>query len=166
MFLQKSTEPAQLELEPLIIFALKVNGFLRFCVIYRNLNVVSKTDSWFISRMDECIKILLEMAVFSNSYANSSYLQVTVGETDRDKTVFTLHYVQYSFVKMVLDLWSVAGAFQRTMNVILSLVIWQLALVYLYDTNVFSFSPSDHIGQVRRILSLLQDTKILRSWKM
>lgn len=50
--------------------------------------------------------------------------------------------------------------FQRTMNVILSAVCWQFALVYLDDIVVSSMFPRNHIERVRQLLQLLYNAVV------
>lgn len=64
MLSHKVMEPAQTEWAARIVFALKKDGSICFCVDYRKLNAVTKRDSYAIPRMDECIHSLGEVEVF------------------------------------------------------------------------------------------------------
>lgn len=58
---------------------------------------------------------------------------------------------------MPLGLEIASGTTQRAMDIILSSVKWQCALVYLNDIVIFLKSLDEHIDQVRQVLTLLND---------
>ena len=62
----------------------KKAGTRRFCVEYRLLNVVTKTDSYPPPRMDECIDSLGEDTIFSTLDCNAVNWQVAIVPEDRD----------------------------------------------------------------------------------
>lgn len=94
-------------------------------------------DSHPIPLMDECIDSFGESAELATVNANIGYLRVKVVAADSDKTGFTFHHGLYRFVRMPFGSKNVSRAFQRTMDVILSQVRWQVALVYLDYIVVF-----------------------------
>lgn len=77
------------------------------------------------------MEFLCKATVFSKLNPNSGYLQVEINEKIRDKTAFTLHHELYGFIGIPFGLLNAPGTCQRTMDVTLSLVKWQFALVYL-----------------------------------
>lgn len=52
------------------------------------------------------------------------------------------------------------GTFQKRIDLILSTVKWQLALVYLNDIAIFSKTPERHINHVRTVLAILRGTGV------
>lgn len=110
--------------------------------------------------MDECIFSLGEAEVFSTLNANSSYWQAEVKETNRNKTAFTSYHGLHRFVQMLSGLKNIPGTFQWAMEVIMSLVKWQSALVYLDDIVVFSRSLRNQINHVKQVLSILKDAGV------
>lgn len=115
--------------------------------------------------MDERIDSLGEATVFSTLDANGSYWQIEIEKSDRDKTAFTSPHGLYRFIRMPFGLRNAPGTFQRTMDVILSTVKWQFALVYLDDIVVFSRTPVEHIDHVRHVLTLLHDDGVILKLK-
>lgn len=154
MLSQKFIEPAQMEWTAPIIFAMKKDRMLRFCVDYRKLNAVTKLDSYLIPRMDKCNAFLGNAAIFSTSDANSGYWQVEIEEADRDKTAFNLHHRLHRFVCMSSGLRNASGTFQRTMDVISSTVRLQFVLVHKHGIVISSKSSQAHIGYVHNVLTL------------
>ena len=138
------------------VFAPKKDGSLRFCVDYRRLNDVTVRDSYPIPRMDECLDSLGDAKIFSTLDANTGYWQVEIDEQSRSMTTFSSHWGVYRFKRMPFGLRNAPATFQRALDVILSSVRWQSALVYLDDVIIFSRNFEDHVRDVQTTLSLLQ----------
>ena len=149
-------EPSSSEWASPIVFGPKKDGKLRFCVDYRKLNALTIRDSYHIPRMDECIDSLGDAGIFSTLDANSGYWQVEIHPEDKDKSAFSSHFGLFRFTRMPFGLRNAPATFQRVMDVILSSVRWQFALVYLDDVIIFSRSVEEHFAHVRTVLSLLQ----------
>lgn len=73
MLKQDVMEPTTTERASPLLFARRKDGSLRFCDIYETLKAVATRDSFPLPRMDECIKPLGEVAIFSTIDANSGY---------------------------------------------------------------------------------------------
>lgn len=69
-----------------IVFPLKKDGSLRFCVDYRKLYAVTNSKFNSIQLMDECIDWLGGAAVFCTIDANSGYMQTKIEHGHRDNT--------------------------------------------------------------------------------
>lgn len=142
------------------VFATKKNGYLRFCVDYRCPNAVMNRDLYPIPRMDKCIASLDEAAVFSTLDVNSRYGQVQRDKAERDKTAFTSHHGLLQFIRMPLGIRNAPGTIQQVVYAILSPVRRQYTLMYLYDTDIFSGTPQEHIRHVRKALPLPRDAGV------
>lgn len=59
-------------------------GTKRFCVNFRQLNKVTKSNSWPLPIIDN----LLDASYFTSLDLKSGYWQVLVSDEDREKTVF------------------------------------------------------------------------------
>ncbi|CDF38306.1 unnamed protein product [Chondrus crispus] len=103
---------------------------MQFCVDYRKLNAVTVRDSYPLPRMGECIDSLGDA-------------------TDRDKTTFASHSGLYRFLRMPFALKNAPATFQRAVDIILSRVKWETALVYLDDCGFFDTSVT-YLGHVIR----------------
>lgn len=65
MILREVLEPAQREWASHIVFALKTDGLLHFCVNYRKLNAVTNQLAYPIPCEGECIDPLVKEMIFS-----------------------------------------------------------------------------------------------------
>lgn len=63
-------------------------------------------------------------------------------------------------MRMPFGLCSASYTFQRTMDVILSTIGWQFALVYLDNTVNLLKPPQEHIGHARVVLALLHNAGV------
>ncbi|CDF37529.1 unnamed protein product [Chondrus crispus] len=114
-------EPATAEWASPVVFVRKKEGTMRFCVDYRTLNAVTVRDSYPLLRMDECI----------NSLGDAT-------------TTFASHCGLYRFLRMPFGLKNAPATFQRAVDIILSRVKWETALVYLYDVIIYSKTVTEH----------------------
>lgn len=128
----------------------------QFCVAYFQFNVVSQPRTYQISRKDECSASHEKATVFSTLDANSGYWKIEIDDADKDKTEFLFHPDFYCFIWIFFKFHNAFGTFQRTVDMILSSVKWQLALVCIDGLVFFSKTPQQHINHVRKILSLLK----------
>ena len=153
-------EPSMAEWASPVVLVPKPDGSKRFCIDYRRLNALTIRDSYPIPRMDECIDSLGEATVFTTLDANSGYWQVEIAPEDRDKTTFTCHEGLYRVIRMPFGLKNAPATFQRAIDIILSRVKWQYALVYLDDVIIYSKTVEEHFRHVRTVLTLLQSAGI------
>lgn len=77
-------EPAQMESAAPIIYVSMEDGTVQYCANYRQLNVATMRDSYWISRMQECIEALGKATVFSTLEENSGYWQIKIDDADKD----------------------------------------------------------------------------------
>ena len=72
-----------------IVLVKKKDGSTRFCVDYRELNNVTRKDSYPLPRMDDTLEALNGATWFSTLDLNSGYWQVEVHPSDGEKTAFS-----------------------------------------------------------------------------
>ena len=154
-------EPTSAEWASPVVFVHKKDGTMRFCVDYRKLNAVTVRDSYPLPRMDECIDSFGDATVFTTLDCNSGYWQVEIAEEDRDKTKFASHSGLYRFLRMPFGLKNAPATFQRAVDIILSRVKWETALVYLDDVIFYSRTVTEHMAHVREVLRLLHTAGVL-----
>lgn len=149
-------EPVQSEWASSVVFAPKKDGTLRLCIDNCILNSLTVRKSYPIPRMDECFDFLGEAATFSTVDCNSGYWEVEIPEEDRDKTELFSHHKLFRFTCMPFGLKNSPATFQRIVDIILSRVKLQFAMVYLDDEIIYSNTVVEHFDHVREVLSLLR----------
>lgn len=134
----------------------KKEVFLRFCVEYRNLNVMTIRNSYPISRMDELIYSLGDADIFITLDANFGYWKIQMDPAARHLTTFTSHVGLYHFPHMPFALKNALATFQLKMDIILAYVRWQFSLVYLDAVIMFSKTIYDCFEHVDPVLQLVR----------
>src|SRR6218665_3619630 len=131
----------------------KKDGSIRFCIDYRQLNAITKKDSYPLPRVDDCLDALAGACWFSTLDLRSGYHKVAMNPEDADKTEFVTRRVMFRWRVMPFGLSNAPGTFQRLMDIVLSGVNFEMCLVYLDDIIVFSSTPEQHM---QRMISVLQ----------
>lgn len=107
-------------------------------------------------RINNCKDPLSKMIIFSTLKANIKRWNIQNDNTNKDKTALTSHHGLYRFERIPIELCSRIGTLQRSVDVILSSVECEFALVYLNDTVVLNKMPQQDIDHVHKVLPRLQ----------
>lgn len=107
--------------------------------------------------MDECIDSLGDAKRFTTLDCYPGYSQVELAPEDPDKTAFTFHHGLYRFKHIPFGLKNAPGTFEREIDIILSSIRWQQALVYLEDIIVFSATVQEHLQHLATVLEFLDN---------
>ncbi|KAJ1196314.1 hypothetical protein NDU88_000185 [Pleurodeles waltl] len=128
---------------------------MRFCVDYRGLNQVTKTDAHPIPRADELIDTLASAKYLSTFDLTAGYWQIKLSEDAKPKTAFSTIGGQYRFTVMPFGLKNAPATFQRLVNTVLQ-GLEAFSAAYLDDIAVFSSSWDDHLVHLWKVLEALQ----------
>ena len=66
----------------------KKYGIMRFCVDYRQLNMVTIKNKYYFPRIDDVMDPLVGASVFSKIYLRLGYHHIQVKDEDIPKTTF------------------------------------------------------------------------------
>ena len=127
-----------------IVLVRKKDGQLRFCVDYRKLNQVTKNDAHPLPRIDDTLDALKNARLFSTLDLRSGYWQIPIDPKDQAKTAFVTHNGLYEFLRMPFGLLSAPSTFQRTMEIVLSGLSFEVCLCYLDDVIIYSQDFEQH----------------------
>lgn len=150
-------KPAQAERALLIVFVSKERR--QFLKVFRpsQTNAMTKQNSYLIPLLEKSIDIQGNATVFSTLYTNSINQKVEIGVASSDKTAFTSHHELFQTGRMPFRLRNPSGAFQKTIDIIVSAVKSQFALVHLDNIVVFFKSSEKYAVHVCTVLTLLGD---------
>ena len=87
-----------------IVLVRKKDGTYRFCVDYRRLNAVTKTEVYPLPRIDDYLDALSGAKYFTTLDLASGFWQVAMEEGSADKTTFVTHEGAYKFKVMPFGL--------------------------------------------------------------
>lgn len=79
-------EPSQSPWASNVVMVIKKDGWVRLCIDYRALNLVTKKDAYPLPCTGDCLDALGRMKYFSAFDLHSSYHQIKLADSTRDKT--------------------------------------------------------------------------------
>lgn len=96
--------------------------------------------------LDECIDSFGDATISSTLDTNIEYWKVGVASKYCDKSAFSTHNGQFCYIiKCCSGLKVEPSTLQGEKDIIISLVKWKFALVYLGFVSILSRSPDEHI---------------------
>ncbi|KAJ1127696.1 hypothetical protein NDU88_006089 [Pleurodeles waltl] len=128
---------------------------LRFCVDYRGLNAVSKTDAHPIPRADELIDRLGASKYLSTFDLTSGYWQIALTEGAKERSAFSTPDGHFQFKVMPFGMKNAPATFQRLVNQVLA-GLDEFSAAYLDDIAVFSSTWEEHLQHLWRVLEALK----------
>ena len=127
-----------------VVLVRKRDGSHRFCVDYRELNAVTKPDSFPLPRIDDLLDQLGSTQYFSTLDLAAGYWQIRMHPASREKTAFVTHEGLHEFRVMPFGLTNAPAAFQRLMQQVLMGLNPEngnlFVSVYIDDVLIFSKS--------------------------
>ena len=129
---------------------------LRMCVDFRNLNLISVTDSYPLPRIDEITDSLGGMENISTLDLASGYYNIKIRECDIPKTAFTVSGKGlYEFLRLPFGLKNAPSNFVRMMDICLSDLIHNILLCYIDDIIIFSKTKEQHFERLEIVFKRL-----------
>ena len=134
----------------------KKDGSLCFCIDYRSLNSVTKTDPFPLPRIDDLLDQLGNAKYFSTLDLAAGYWQVQLHPDAREKSAFVTHQGLHEFRVMPFGLKNAPAVFQRLMQKVLMGLNpgtgHDFVVVYLDDILVFSETFEAHLVHLQQVL--------------
>ena len=149
-------EPANSEWASNVVLAKKKDGSLRFAIDYRNVNHLTKFDTYPLPRIDDCIDALNGSSWFSTIDLRCGFWQVAQHPDDADKTTFITRKGAFKIRVLSFGLQGSPSLFQRVMDLVLAGLTWESCLVYIDDIILFSRTPETHLQRVQAAFESLQ----------
>ena len=112
------------------------------------MNQISKGDQYPLPNISDVLDYLNGSRYFSSLDLKSGYYQVEVAEEDQEKTAFCTPDGLWEFKVMPFGLKGAPATFQRTMDVLLSGLKYNICLCYLDDILVFSPDFESHLSRL------------------
>ena len=131
----------------------------RLCFDYRKLNSVTKTDSYPIPRVDDCIDQVGSAKFISKFDMLKGYWQVGLTDRAREVSAFITKNGLYECLVMPFGMKNAAGTFQRLMNRVICNL--EGCVVYIDDIVIYSDDWNTHIDRIRSLFERLKEAGLV-----
>ena len=143
-----------------IVMVRKKDSSHRFCVDYRQLNAVTKLDTFPLPRVDDLLDQLGDARFFTTLDLASGYWQIRVAPGSQEKTAFVVPHGLYEFRVMPFGLSNAPAVFQRLMQRVLMGLNPEdgqaFVSVYIDDILIYSRSLEERITHLRLVLERIK----------
>ena len=144
-----------------VVMVRKKDGTHRFCIDYRQLNAVTRADTYPLPRIDDLLDQLGQCHYFSTLDLASGYWQIRMSPASREKTAFTTPQGLYEFLVMPFGLTNAPAVFQRLMQRLVTGLNPasgpDFVAVYIDDILVFSPTLEQHLSHLRAVIERISE---------
>ncbi len=143
-----------------ILFALKANEDLRFCVNYRKLNVIFKRNRYSLSLIDEIIDKIVSCKHLTRLNIISMFNKLQMHFDSENYITFITALEAYKYKMLSFKLTNESIFFQQYMNDVLWDFLNDFCQVYLDDILIYSKMRKKHRDHVKLVLRRLREAEL------
>jgi len=147
-------EPSQSNWSSPCLLVPKSDGTYRFCTDYRKVNTVTKSDSYPIPRVEDCIDRIGCAQYVSKIDLLKGYWQVPLTATAKEISAFVTPEGFYQYKVMPFGMKNSPATFQRLINRITE--NFEGCEAYIDDIVVFGSTWEQHLQRVRELFHRLR----------
>ena len=136
----------------------KHDGGFRFCTDFRKVNDKTKSDSFPIPRIADCIDQIGNAIFVSTFDMLKGYWQVPLTQRAREISAFVTPSGLYQYKVMPFGMKNAPATFQRMVNKLVRDI--DGCEGYIDDVVIFSDNWSDHIRQIERFFQIMREAKL------
>ena len=151
-------EPSQSNYSSPCILVPKSNGTYRMCTDYRKVNSVTKTDSFPIPRIDDCIDKVGNSKYVTKFDLLKGFWQVPLTDRVKEVSAFATPNGLYQYKVMPFGMKNSPATFQQLVNNIICGLDGCDA--YTDDVIIYSDNWSDHLQRIRNFFDRLSKAKL------
>ena len=137
----------------------KHDGGFRFCTDFRKVNDKTKSDSFPIPRIADCIDQIGNAKFVSTFDMLKGYWQVPLTQRAREISAFVTPSGLYQYKVMPFGMKNAPATFQRMVNKLVRDI--DGCEGYIDDVVIFSDNWSDHIRQIKRFFQIMREAKLI-----
>jgi len=151
-------EPSQSQWSSPCVLVPKADGTYRFCTDFRKVNSVTRTDSYPIPRVDDCIDKIGHANYVSKFDLLKGYWQVPLSRRAQELSAFVTPDGLFQYRVMPFGMKNAPATFQRMMNKVISGL--DGCEVYIDDLVLYSASWEEHVKLLREFFRRLRDAHL------
>ena len=136
----------------------KHDGGFRFCTDFRKVNDKTKSDSFPIPRIADCIDQIGNAKFVSTFDMLKGYWQVPLTQRAREISAFVTPSGLYQYKVMPFGMKNAPATFQRMVNKLVRDI--DGCEGYIDDVVIFSDNWPDHIRQIERFFQIMREAKL------
>jgi len=150
----------------LVLFTLKANEDLWFCVNYWKLNVIFKRNKYSLSLIDEIIDKIVSCKHLTRLNIISAFNKLQMHLDSENYIIFITALKAYKYKVLSFKLTNESIFFQQYMNNILWDFLNNFCQVYLDDILIYSKTRKKHKNHVKQVLNQLREAELqMNIWK-
>jgi hypothetical protein len=140
-----------------VLFVKKMDGTLRLCIEFSQLNKVTMKNKYPLPRIDDLFDQLKDEKKFSKIDLRYGYHQVRIKEENINKTSFITRYGHYEFTVVPFGLSNAPVVFMCLTNGNFREYLDKFFILFLDGIIIYSKSKEDHEQPLRMVLQLLRE---------
>lgn len=154
-------EPSKSPYNSPVLLVKKASGEYRFCFDGRNLNQVTKHDSYPLPRIDRILNYIRGARYISCIDLRKAFWQIPLDESSREKTAFTVPgRGLFQFTVVPFGLCNSAQMQQRLVDSLFGPKFEPNIFSYLDDIVIVSSSLSEHVRLLKEVRNILHDANL------
>ncbi len=143
-----------------VLFALKANKDLRFCVNYWKLNVIFKRNKYSLSLINEIINKIVNCKHLTRLNIISAFNKLWMHLDSENYITFITALEAYKYKMLSFKLTNKSILFQQYMNDVLWNFLNDFCQVYLDDILIYSKIRKKHRDHIKLVLSWLREAEL------
>ncbi len=143
-----------------ILFILKANEDLRFCVNYRKLNVIFKRNRYSLLLINEIIDKIVNCKHLTRLNIISTFNKLWMHLDNENYITFITALEAYKYKMLSFKLTNESIFFQQYMNDVLCNFLNDFCQVYLDDILIYSKTRKKHRDHVKLVLRQLREAEL------
>ncbi len=144
----------------LVLFILKANEDLRFCVNYHKLNVIFKRNRYLLLLIDEIIDKIADCKHLTRVNIISAFNKLWMHLNNENYITFITALEAYKYRVLLFKLTNESTFFQQYMNDVLWEFLNDFCQAYLNDILIYSKIRKKHRNHVRLVLKRLREAEL------
>jgi hypothetical protein len=128
---------------------------------YRQLNNITKKDSYALPRIEELLDCLGGSTFFSVIDMKSGYHQVEIFEPHKERSAFTVGPLGfYEYTRMPFGMTNSPATYQRLMEDCLADYHLRICCVFIDDVIIFGNTYEEHLNNLRLVMDRIQHANL------